>query len=143
MFDLIVYSLVMYVNLIPFQDQAKDLLDSIDGIESPSDRLSAILRIESDLIKGFIDLRKKTAYDLVRASEATDAAIEVEIDPRKLHRWANEWAKEKNLPRKRLKIHRFDPQEAVHLQALNHRPAEEAPIHPIASPQPPVDPVSD
>ena len=130
----------MYVNLIPLQDQANDLIEAIEGIQSPSERLTAILSLEQLLLKRVDQAKRKTAYDLVSVSQATDAAIEADIDPRKVHRLAMSWALENNLPRRRVRLHRFDPQEAVDLQASSNRLAQVTPIHPNVSPEPPQDP---
>lgn len=129
----------MYVNLIPLQDQANDLISAIEGIQSPSERLTAILSLEQLLTKRIDWVKRKTAYELVSASQAVDAAIEADVDPRKVRRWAMSWALEHNLPRRRLRIHRFDPREAVDLQASSSRPAQVTPIHPNVSPEPPLD----
>jgi hypothetical protein len=132
----------MYVNLIPLEDQARSLIEAIDGIESPSERLTATLRLEHTLAKGIDQIRRKSAYELVRASQATDAAIEAGVDPRKVHRWANSWAIEKNLPHRRLRRHDFDPEAAVRLRASRSHRGQVVPIRPNASQEPPAGPES-
>ena len=130
----------MYVNLIALQDQSNDLIEAIKWLDTPEKRLSASLRIESLLLEALDEIKKQAAYDLVRDSAATDVAIEEGIDPRKLHRWANQYSQDKGLPRRRLRLHRFDPQEAVDLQAARNRPRLVDTSHPIASQESPWDP---
>jgi len=130
----------MYVNVIPFQDQARELISAIQGIQDEQSRLIVANQIEQELSDSFSLLKEKLAYELVQNSLATDAAIEAGMEPRKLHRLANKYANENGLPRRRLRLHRFDPQEAVHLQAVENRPDRVTPIRPIASPEYPQGP---
>jgi len=130
----------MYVNPIPFQDQARDLISAIEGIPDEQSRLIIAMQIEEQLISEISLVKQKLSYELVKNSLATDAAIEAGIDPRKLHRLANKYANENGLPRRRLRLHRFDPREAVHLQVVANRPDQEVPIHPSVSPGSPLDP---
>jgi len=129
----------MYVNLLPLQDQANDLIEAIRGIQSPEERLSATLSLEDSISRSLFDLKREASYALVSASQAVDAGIETDTNPRKIRQWATSWAMQKNLPRRRLRLHHFDPQEAVDLRASSNRLAPVTPIHPNVSPEPPED----